>query len=406
MKRIALFLAAVAIAVSANAQEKITTGHKTGDNWYIGINGGVNTPLAGNITNVVDGSEKKAAFSNFAPSFGFRVGKKLTTVFGLALDGNIFFRSHKAGCPWTFEGRSLYTDRTIAGFDLDLVGTFNLINAFYRYWGDPQIFELNAIGGFGWVRDIRKTVDADAFQTKVGLNFAFNIDYNKAWQIYFEPTCQWRLQSNWSHINQEASPNLKASYPSLNLRLGIVYKFGNSNDKHDFGMATVYTEEEAEQMNEEINNLRKSLAEAEGLNSDLQAKADVLQAALTECQGKPNVQNNYYIQRAANLQPSVVFAAGKSVVETSQIANIEMIAKYMRNNPKARVKITGYASPEGSKELNQRLSERRAESVKNILVNRYGIASSRLVTEGLGATDKLFDQVEFNRVALFNDTTK
>lgn len=406
MKRIAIFLAAVAVAISASAQDKITTGHKTGDNWYIGINGGVTTPLAGTITNSVTGAEEKAAFSSITPSVGLRVGKKLTTVFGLALDANMFIRSHKAGCPWTFEGRSLYTDKAIAGFDVDVLGTFNLINAFYKYWGDPQIFELNAVGGFGWVRDLRKDVNADAFKTQIGLNFAFNIDYDKAWQIYFEPTCQWRLQSNWSHINQVATPNIKASYAQLNLRLGVVYKFGNSNGKHDFGMATVYSEEEAEQMNEEINNLRKSLAEAEGLNSELQAKVDVLQTELTNCQGRPNVNNTYYIQRAANLQPSVVFGAGKSVVENSQIANIEMIAKYMRNNPKAKVKISGYASPEGSKELNQRLSERRAESVKNILVNRYGIAPGRLITEGLGATDKLFDQVEFNRVALFNDTTK
>ena len=78
----------------------------------------------------------------------------------------------------------------------------------------------------------------------------------------------------------------------------------------------------------------------------------------------------------------------------------------MKNHNDANVEIKGYASPEGSKELNQRLSEKRAEAVKDILVKKYKISANRLKTTGMGATDKLFEQVEFNRVATFNDSTK
>ena len=42
--------------------------------------------------------------------------------------------------------------------------------------------------------------------------------------------------------------------------------------------------------------------------------------------------------------------------------NIEMIAQYMKNHPDAKIEIKGYASPEGSKELNQKLSEARANA--------------------------------------------
>jgi outer membrane protein OmpA-like peptidoglycan-associated protein len=44
--------------------------------------------------------------------------------------------------------------------------------------------------------------------------------------------------------------------------------------------------------------------------------------------------------------------------------------------------------------------------VKNALVKRYGVAASRLEVKGMGATDELFDEVDFNRVATFTDTTK
>ena len=71
--------------------------------------------------------------------------------------------------------------------------------------------------------------------------------------------------------------------------------------------------------------------------------------------------------------------------------NIELIAQYMKNHPEANIEIKGYASPEGPKELNQKLSEKRAEAVKNVLVKKYKIAANRLTTKGMGATDKLFN---------------
>ena len=160
---------------------------------------------------------------------------------------------------------------------------------------------------------------------------------------------------------------------------------------------------EIDGLNAKINSLRSDVDAAKAAAAAKDAKIAELQKALTDCQNKPAPVVE---KKAANLQPSVVFAQGKSIVQKSQLANIEMIAKYMQNNKDSKVKISGYASPEGSKAFNQKLSEKRAEAVKAILVKKYKIAADRITTEGLGATDKLFDQVEFNRVALFNDTTK
>jgi outer membrane protein OmpA-like peptidoglycan-associated protein len=78
----------------------------------------------------------------------------------------------------------------------------------------------------------------------------------------------------------------------------------------------------------------------------------------------------------------------------------------MKSHPEATCEIKGYASPEGPADLNQRLSENRAAAVKEALVKKYGISADRLSAEGCGPTDKLFDELEFNRVATFNDQTK
>jgi Outer membrane protein and related peptidoglycan-associated (lipo)proteins len=48
--------------------------------------------------------------------------------------------------------------------------------------------------------------------------------------------------------------------------------------------------------------------------------------------------------------------------------------------------VAGYTDGKGSEEYNQGLSERRADAVKRILVEKYGIAADTLMTAGYGKT--------------------
>ena len=189
---------------------------------------------------------------------------------------------------------------------------------------------------------------------------------------------------------------------AFQLNAGIVYKFKNSNGSHNFTIAQLRDQSEIDGLNSQINNLRNDLNNKDSQLSAKDKQIKDLQNALDECNKKPK-----YVKpaTATNLQPTVLFQQGKSNVEKSQMPNIELIAQYMKNHPEANIEIKGYASPEGPKELNQKLSEKRAEAVKNVLVKKYKIAANRLTTKGMGATDKLFKQVEFNRVSTFNDNS-
>jgi OOP family OmpA-OmpF porin len=60
--------------------------------------------------------------------------------------------------------------------------------------------------------------------------------------------------------------------------------------------------------------------------------------------------------------------------------------KTMEENPALRVQISGHASAAGSDAYNQELSERRAATAKNYLVQEGGIAPERIETIGFGET--------------------
>lgn len=379
MKKIAMFIAAAAVAASANAQRTVVTASKAGDNVYVGVNGGASTALKG-----------ENSFKTFDPNFGIRVGKNFTTVFGLAIEGDVYFDAHKKDCQYS-AGKTF-----VKALDVNLLGTANLMNLFAGYKGEPRAFEIIALGGFGWGHAFGYDSKQNCVTSKAALDFAYNLGSDKQWQVYVEPSIQYVIE-DYGTMTDACGMKYDINNSVFSLKAGVNYKFGCSNGKHNFAMEQVRDQSEIDGLNAKINSLRSDVDAAKAASAAKDAKIASLQKSLSDCQNKPAPVVE---KSAANLQPSVVFSQGKAVVEKSQNANIEMIAKYMKNNKDAKIKISGYASPEGSKALNQKLSEKRADAVKAILVKKYKIAADRIQTEGLGATDKLFDQVELNLVEI------
>lgn len=69
---------------------------------------------------------------------------------------------------------------------------------------------------------------------------------------------------------------------------------------------------------------------------------------------------------------------------TSDTPKLDEIAGMLNANPSIdNVVITGYTDRLGSDKYNQKLSERRANTVKEYLVSK-GVAANRLVAEGKG----------------------
>ncbi len=397
MKKLFLMLAVAMMTASVYAQKTAVTANKAGDNWYVGINAGVATPV-----NKFDfGGTKYGFMKGVSPEFGVRVGKNLTTVFGLALDINNYF-GNKSDSKSMF-GSKTFVNRT----DFDILSTWNLNNLFAGYNGEPRKFEVIALAGGGYSRAWEEK--AGGINAKFALDLALNLGAAKQWQVYLEPGIVFGeptpVYANPFRKNLVDGTGSKKWDAAFSLKAGVNYKFGNSNGTHNFKIEELRDPAEIDALNAKINELRSDVDAKNGQLNAANKTINDLKKKLADCEARPTTAA--VVEKTETvLQPMVIFRQGKSTIDAAQYASIEMVAKYLKNHPSSKVLVKGYASPEGKAELNQKLSEARATSVANALIKRYKISKDRITTKGYGATSEVSEENDFNRVAMFVDTTK
>ena len=78
-----------------------------------------------------------------------------------------------------------------------------------------------------------------------------------------------------------------------------------------------------------------------------------------------------------------------SNVSSSYLNTIRSLASLLNDNPMAKIELIGNSSKEGDPDYNLRLSERRAEAVKTILVS-YGAKPDQIKTKGIGSNKPIY----------------
>ncbi len=90
------------------------------------------------------------------------------------------------------------------------------------------------------------------------------------------------------------------------------------------------------------------------------------------------------------LPGNVLFASGKSSLLSSGAQKLTQVASVLKDQPDHEIAVEGYTDSRGSDELNQSLSEQRAESVRNFLIAQ-GVAPEHINAVGLGASNPVAD---------------
>lgn len=83
-------------------------------------------------------------------------------------------------------------------------------------------------------------------------------------------------------------------------------------------------------------------------------------------------------QIVADFKRSVFFPVGKTTLDSRARAELKEVVDFLKAHPTARVSISGYASPEGAKETNERLSRGRLQAVM-LYLDAEGVAPESFV---------------------------
>jgi outer membrane protein OmpA-like peptidoglycan-associated protein len=85
----------------------------------------------------------------------------------------------------------------------------------------------------------------------------------------------------------------------------------------------------------------------------------------------------------------IVFATGSAKIDAASGALLDQLAREVRSCP-GSIRIEGYTDTVGRGKVNQRLSEARAQAVRDALIAR-GISAKRLTAKGYGARRAIAD---------------
>ena len=79
----------------------------------------------------------------------------------------------------------------------------------------------------------------------------------------------------------------------------------------------------------------------------------------------------------------VLFASGKADIAPGAQRHIDKLAEFLNKNPNRNLLIEGHTDNTGGADLNIKLSQQRAEAVRDLLVSR-GVSPQRITTRGYG----------------------
>ncbi|WP_137817150.1 OmpA family protein [Pseudomonas sp. 2FG] len=87
----------------------------------------------------------------------------------------------------------------------------------------------------------------------------------------------------------------------------------------------------------------------------------------------------------------VKFDFDKSKVKEESYGDIKNLADFMNQYPATATTVEGHTDSVGTDAYNQKLSERRASAVRDVLVNQYGVGGERVNAVGYGESKPVAD---------------
>lgn len=370
MKRLFLFVLALAGVLSTHAQQLIVNDYESSPYWYGGIKGGIQWVP----TNYDFGSL-------IAPAVGVQIGRQMTPVWGLRADvqglwSKTAFRSADETMKFKY-------------YTVDADVTLNLVNLFIPDYGFPVDISLLAGAGFNYSWDAEDAARYPMHDRMIDAHSSL-----KSYNLRVGAIAGYQITRNWVAEVELDANNLKSAFNSksnqhrdwqLSLLAGIKYCWGHPSNSR--------TAERSELISDtkycDVCGLSLARCPWGGKHPGTDAQPDQLPAV---------VYNS-----AEEVHIEVFFDLDNAEIRPSEDAKLRGLSNFVRDHEIGTVLVKGYADREtGNPNYNQRLSERRAQAIVDVLVGTYRIPASRIEARAYGDKVQPFTENDLNRVVIID----
>ena len=374
MKKLLIVLAMCGLTMGASAQETTTdpvqkysvATNSFWSNWFIQV---------GADWNAYYSNEEHGQGLSHSPFKGFRAVPGFSVAVGKWFTPGLGLRTKFQGV-W---GRQVYDDvkHTRHMWTLNENVLFNLSNMLYGY-NPERVWNFVPFLGGGINRNCSDNnyamnlsfgiLNTFRVSNKVGINFELGWNYAEE---DFDGISAGKGSRVW-----EGKDN------RLYAEVGLTFNLGKATWEKtpDVDAIKALSQSQIDALNAQLNDANAENARLKNLLAEKKDEA-------------PATVKNY-----SNAPMSVFFNINKATVASRKdLVNVKGLADYAKEN-NANLVVTGYAdSATGSAAYNQKLSERRAETVANELV-KMGVSRDQITTEGKGGVKDL-SPVSYNRRA-------
>ena len=374
MKKLLIVLAMCGLTMGASAQETTTdpvqkysvATNSFWSNWFIQV---------GADWNAYYSNEEHGQGLSHSPFKGFRAVPGFSVAVGKWFTPGLGLRTKFQGV-W---GRQVYDDvkHTRHMWTLNENVLFNLSNMLYGY-NPERVWNFVPFLGGGINRNCSDNnyamnlsfgiLNTFRVSNKVGINFELGWNYAEE---DFDGISAGKGSRVW-----EGKDN------RLYAEVGLTFNFGKATWEKtpDVDAIKALSQSQIDALNAQLNDANSENARLKNLLAEKKNEA-------------PASVKNY-----SNAPMSVFFNINKAkVASRKDLVNVKGLADYAKEN-NVNLVVTGYAdSATGSAAYNQKLSERRAETVANELV-KMGVSRDQITTEGKGGVKDL-SPVSYNRRA-------
>ncbi|MBQ9231228.1 MAG: OmpA family protein [Prevotella sp.] len=391
MKKLLMVLAFAGVSVASMAQDAVPTEkysvatNSFWSNWFVQANV-VGTAFWGNqeVQNNFDKSPLKGFRNNLG--FSVAIGKWFTPGLGLRTKFNGIWgrtvvstdKETNANKYWTLNEQVL----------------FNLSNILLGY-NENRVWDFIPYAGVGLNRNMSADLYAPVWgvgilnEFKLNKKLAINLDINYNIGLNDYDGFTGILPGAKQRDGRTFQGFIANHDRTLNVEIGLTYNLGKA------GWSKTPDVEAIKALSQgQIDALNAQLADANAENARLQK-----QIRDHKCPTTTNaLDTKNTVKEIVSAPVSVFFNLGKAKIASQKdLQNVQAVADAAKAN-NAKILVTGYAdSKTGSANLNQSLSQKRAEAVADALVN-MGVDRSNIEINAAGGVDTL-SPISYNRRA-------